>query len=99
MRVGQTLPFCIFWNNQAACKAGLRLTQFGAPMIEALTTFVNVTAAGSFSRVAKPEDVAVSSITRRIDWLESELGAKLFSRSSRRLDHDDVSLCGNHLDN
>jgi len=31
MRVGQTLPFCIFWNNQAACKAGLRITQFGAP--------------------------------------------------------------------
>src|SRR6202020_2721342 len=31
------------------------------------------------------EDVAVSSITRRIDWLESELGAKLFSRSPRRL--------------
>ena len=54
-------------------------------MIEALTTFVRVAAAGSFSRVAKQEDVAVSSITRRIDWLESELGAKLFSRSSRRL--------------
>ena len=54
-------------------------------MFEALTTFVRVAAAGSFSRVAKQEDVAVSSITRRIDWLESELGAKLFSRSSRRL--------------
>ena len=54
-------------------------------MFEALTTFVNVVATGSFSRVAKQEDVAVSSITRRIDWLESELGARLFSRSSRRL--------------
>jgi DNA-binding transcriptional LysR family regulator len=54
-------------------------------MIEALTTFVDVAAAGSFSRIAKQQDVAVSSITRRIDWLESELGAKLFSRSSRRL--------------
>ena len=54
-------------------------------MFEALTTFVGVAAAGSFSRVATQEDVAVSSITRRIDWLESELGAKLFSRSSRRL--------------
>jgi DNA-binding transcriptional LysR family regulator len=54
-------------------------------MIDALTTFVGVAAAGSFSKVAKQEDVAVSSITRRIDWLESELGAKLFSRSSRRL--------------
>jgi len=54
-------------------------------MFEALTTFVKVAAAGSFSRIAKQEDVAVSSITRRIDWLESELGAKLFSRSSRRL--------------
>jgi DNA-binding transcriptional LysR family regulator len=54
-------------------------------MIEALMTFVDVAAAGSFSRIAKQQDVAVSSITRRIDWLESELGAKLFSRSSRRL--------------
>lgn len=54
-------------------------------MIEAMTTFVAVAAAGSFSRIAKQQDVAVSSITRRIDWLESELGAKLFSRSSRRL--------------
>jgi DNA-binding transcriptional LysR family regulator len=54
-------------------------------MFEALTTFVNVAATGSFSRVAKQEDVAVSSITRRIGGLESELGAKLFSRSSRRL--------------
>ena len=54
-------------------------------MIDALTTFVAVAAAGSFSRIAKQQDVAVSSITRRIDWLESQLGAKLFSRSSRRL--------------
>jgi DNA-binding transcriptional LysR family regulator len=54
-------------------------------MFEALRTFVAVAAAGSFSKVAKQEDVAVSSVTRRIDWLESELGAKLFSRSSRRL--------------
>jgi DNA-binding transcriptional LysR family regulator len=54
-------------------------------MFEALTTFVGVAAAGSFSRIAKQDDVAVSSITRRIDWLESELGTKLFSRSSRRL--------------
>jgi DNA-binding transcriptional LysR family regulator len=54
-------------------------------MFEALTTFVNVAATGSFSRIARQEDVAVSSITRRIDWLESELGAKLFSRSSRLL--------------
>jgi DNA-binding transcriptional LysR family regulator len=54
-------------------------------MIEPMTTFVAVAAAGSFSKIAQQQDVAVSSITRRIDWLESELGAKLFSRSSRRL--------------
>src|ERR1700721_700231 len=54
-------------------------------MFEALTTLVGGAATGSFSKVAKQEDIAVSSITRRIDWLESELGAKLFSRSSRRL--------------
>lgn len=62
-------------------------------MLEALTTFVRVAEAGSFSRVAKHEDVAVSSITRRIDWLESELGTKLFSRSSRRLILTDAGEC------
>lgn len=54
-------------------------------MIDALPTFVAVASAGSFSKVARSQGVAVSSVSRRVDWLEAELGAKLFSRSSRRL--------------
>ncbi|WP_457424331.1 LysR substrate-binding domain-containing protein [Roseateles sp. P5_E7] len=54
-------------------------------MIEALDTFLAVAAHGSFSEVARRQDVAVSSVTRKIDALEVELGAKLFHRSPRRL--------------
>jgi DNA-binding transcriptional LysR family regulator len=35
--------------------------------------------------VAKAQAVAVSSVTRKIDWLETEIGARLFHRSSRRV--------------
>jgi DNA-binding transcriptional LysR family regulator len=55
------------------------------PMLDFLPTFVAVAEAGSFAKVAKQEGVAVSSVTRRIDSLEAELGARLFSRSSRRV--------------
>ncbi|HTM82874.1 LysR family transcriptional regulator [Asticcacaulis sp.] len=54
-------------------------------MIEPIKVFVAVAAAGNFSAVAKNSGVAVSSITRRIDWLEEDLGVRLFSRSPRRL--------------
>lgn len=54
-------------------------------MIDSLLTFVAVADATSFSKVARLQGVAVSSITRRIDVLESELAAKLFNRSSRRV--------------
>jgi DNA-binding transcriptional LysR family regulator len=54
-------------------------------MLEALDTFIEVAHAGTFSTVAKDRDVAVSSITRRIELLEAEVGAKLFRRTSRRL--------------
>jgi len=54
-------------------------------MLDFLPTFVAVAEAGSFAKVAKKEGVAASSVTRRIDSLETELGSKLFSRSSRRV--------------
>ena len=54
-------------------------------MLDFLPTFVAVAEAGSFAKVARKEGVAVSSVTRRIDSLEAELGGKLFSRSSRRV--------------
>jgi len=58
---------------------------FAQQMFDALSTFIAVSAAGSFSQVAKSQRVAVSSIARKIDALEAELGVKLFNRSSRML--------------
>lgn len=63
-------------------------------MFEALPTFVAVADSGSFSRTASAQGVAVSSITRRIELLETELKVKLFTRSSRRLSLTDA---GEHL--
>jgi DNA-binding transcriptional LysR family regulator len=54
-------------------------------MFDALATFVAVASEGSFSKVARRDRVAVSSVTRRITLLESELGVKLLRRSSRQL--------------
>jgi DNA-binding transcriptional LysR family regulator len=54
-------------------------------MIDALELFLAVVARGNFSKVAQARSVAVSSVTRKICWLEGELGTKLFNRSSRRL--------------
>jgi DNA-binding transcriptional LysR family regulator len=54
-------------------------------VIDALQSFIAVAASGSFSSVAKSQAVAVSSVTRKIDWLEAEIGSRLFHRSSRRV--------------
>jgi DNA-binding transcriptional LysR family regulator len=54
-------------------------------MIDALNDFLAVAACGSFSQVAKKQAVAVSSVTRKIDWLETQIGSRLFHRSSRRV--------------
>ena len=54
-------------------------------MLEALSTFLAVAAERSFTAVARSQGVAVSSVTRRIDALEQDLGVQLFHRSPRRL--------------
>ncbi len=54
-------------------------------MIDGLKTFLAVAITGNFSEVARQQDVAVSSVTRKVDALEAELGAQLFHRSSRRI--------------
>lgn len=54
-------------------------------MIEELRTFLAVAGEGNFSRVARSQSVAVSSVTRKIDVLEAGLGAKLFRRSPRNV--------------
>jgi DNA-binding transcriptional LysR family regulator len=54
-------------------------------MIDAINSFLAVVAFGNFSKAAKAQELAVSSVSRKIDWLEVELGAKLFNRSTRLL--------------
>jgi DNA-binding transcriptional LysR family regulator len=54
-------------------------------MIDAMQVFLAATAAGSLSQVARERGVAVSSIARKIDALEQELGVKLLKRGSRQL--------------
>jgi DNA-binding transcriptional LysR family regulator len=64
------------------------------PMLEELPLFVAVAAAQNFSEVARAHRVAVSSVTRKIDALEADVGAKLFMRSPKRLVLTDA---GEHL--
>lgn len=54
-------------------------------MLDAIQTFLAVAAEGSFTAVARQQDAAVSSITRKIDTLEADLGVKLLARSSRAI--------------
>lgn len=54
-------------------------------MLKDLEVFVAVADAGNFSVAARELDLAVSSVTRRIDGLEAELGMPLFRRGSRKL--------------
>jgi len=54
-------------------------------MLNVIRTFLEVVAEGSFTAVAHRQDVAVSSITRKIDALETDLGVKLLARSSRSI--------------
>jgi DNA-binding transcriptional LysR family regulator len=54
-------------------------------MLDAIRAFIEVATERSFTTVAKRRDVAVSSVARKIDALEAELGAKLLARSSRSL--------------
>jgi DNA-binding transcriptional LysR family regulator len=63
-------------------------------MLEALETFLAVASSGSFSRTAKSEGVAVSSVARRMAQLETEFGATLFNRTSREVMLTDA---GHHL--
>lgn len=54
-------------------------------MLAEIQTFLDVVKAGSFSAVARQRNVAVSSIARQIDAIETSLGERLLHRSSRKL--------------
>ena len=52
-------------------------------MLDDIRIFLAVAEAASFSKVAKSLDVAVSSVSRKIEALETSLGTPLFYRTSR----------------
>lgn len=53
--------------------------------IAGIRVFAQVVAAGSFSAAARQLDVAPSSVSRHINDLEEDLGARLFQRTTRKL--------------
>ncbi len=53
--------------------------------LDALRTLVAVVRAGSFAAVARDRGVDPSSVSRQIAALETELGLRLFDRTTRRL--------------
>ena len=54
-------------------------------MIDELRLLLQVIEAGSLSKAAINQGLAVSSVTRKIDRLETEMGTKLLLRNSRSL--------------
>lgn len=74
-------------NNDEICNLSLQISQCCsmAAMLDAMKFFLAVAESGNFSKVARERTMAVSSVTRRIDGLEAELGVRLFHRSSRQL--------------
>ena len=54
-------------------------------MLDAIRIYLAITETGSLSKVARQENIAVSSVSRKLDTLEADLGFKLFNRSSRRM--------------
>jgi DNA-binding transcriptional LysR family regulator len=60
--------------------------------VTVLRLFVDVMRRGSFAAVARDHDTDPSSVSRAIATLEEELGARLFQRSTRRLQPTEAGL-------
>lgn len=54
-------------------------------MLDAIRIYLAIIETGSLSKVARKEGIAVSSVSRKLDALEADIGFKLFNRSSRRM--------------
>ena len=53
--------------------------------LESLRSFVRVVETGSFSAAGRQLDIAPSSVSRQINEIENQLGARLFHRTTRKL--------------
>ena len=54
-------------------------------MLSLIRIFIKVVEQGSFSKAGRILNMAPSSVTRKIDALENQLGVSLFKRSTRQL--------------
>ncbi|WP_440056562.1 LysR family transcriptional regulator (plasmid) [Pseudoalteromonas sp. T1lg65] len=53
--------------------------------LTAVSSFCHVVETGSFTKAAEQHAVSASAISKRIDWLEKELGMSLFIRTTRQV--------------
>ncbi|MEI5637771.1 MULTISPECIES: LysR family transcriptional regulator [unclassified Pseudoalteromonas] len=53
--------------------------------LTAVRSFNTLVEQGSFTRAAEVESVSASAMSKRIDWLEKQLGLSLFIRTTRQL--------------
>ena len=67
------------------CRAVLNNRDGNTRVIESLGCFIAVVEQGSLSRAAVALEIAVSTVSRKIDALETELGSRLLLRSSRQV--------------
>src|ERR1700683_5014254 len=56
----------------------------GMDYCAAMRAFVRSVELGSFSKAAAEAGIKVSTVSRYITWLEDDLGAALFNRSTRQ---------------
>lgn len=63
-----------------------------SPFPSELPLFVLIAETGSFSATGRKAGLAASSVARRLDALEKELGVRLVNRSTRRLGLTDAGL-------
>ncbi|HPE81578.1 MAG TPA: LysR family transcriptional regulator, partial [Gammaproteobacteria bacterium] len=60
--------------------------------LEAMSMLVAVTERGSFSAAARALDVPLATLSRKVSDLESQLGARLLIRTTRKLTLTDAGI-------
>ena len=67
--------------------------------ISVLQTFIEVMKQGSFAAVARERNIDPSSVSRYISGLETELGVRLFQRTTRKLSPTEAGITYfNHIE-
>jgi len=88
-------------NQICACQQSICPYLAQMDMLRALGTFVRIVETGSFSAAAREAGISHSGITRLIGQLEDHFGARLFQRTTRRLnltvDGEDLLQHARHM--